>query len=439
MPFQPDAHPAPIAFRLNNGIRVILAPQNDIQAACVMVYHLTGVRDDPPGIFGASYLYEKLMLSATRNLEPFDRSRYIDRCGGLLDHIVNYDNSIFYQVVPDTELNHGLWMESERISSLKLGSGIINAEKNRVYSYYYRAFNKSIYFRAGRWVNAQLFRGTPYEIPKYGKLDEIRSFDNRSIAYLYNNFRDLSRIILVIAGKFQMEEIKKSVKKHFFELSSPTPTTPTTAKKEPQKTADNSNNIQYSYVYQNWFVKNLQEPFVIYGIRGPAKYSNDYLYFDFIRFYLLDRRISKLDEILKDSNNLDVFVQKEFTDYFDANALVIRVHAKRQGDLERAKYLIDKKIDSLVKGRPGAISSSDLKAVKSLMEIDYLKQMMVLERRCRLLAENYYLFGSLDAGEIYLERLREINVYDIYRTARKYLVKDNRVKLNVLPKPETSR
>ncbi len=129
------------SFRLSNGLRVILAPVNDIEATCVMLYHLTGVRDDPAEIRGGSYLYQNLMLGATQNLDVYDRIYFIKQYGGSSNRIVNYDYSIFYQVVQESEVDNALWLESERINSLQLTNRNITIQKDNVYIRHYRHQN----------------------------------------------------------------------------------------------------------------------------------------------------------------------------------------------------------------------------------------------------------------------------------------------------------
>lgn len=417
------------SFRLANGLRVILAPVNDIEATCVMLYHLTGVRDDPPGIRGGSYLYQNLMLGATQNLDVYDRIYFIKQYGGISNRIVNYDYSIFYQVIQESAVDHALWLESERIRSLQLTNRNITIQKDNVYIRNYRLLNSNVNFRAMDWIKRTLFEATPYEIPIYGKLEEIRNFDNQSILKLYNNFRNLSRIIMVIAGKFDLEELKKSINKHFATLPSQ-PARPRSRHIPP------NTNVKHKYTYENWLIDNLSEPFILYGIRGPAKGSLDYIYFDLIRYYLVDERISELNEILNRNYGLDVTITHKHTDYFDFNALIIKISAKQRANLEKARILINRKLEALNKGKTHALSSSTFKACKSLMEIDFMKNMTVLQKRSVFLAENYHLNGKLNAEEEYLNRIRKINIYDIHRIAQKYLVKDNLANLFVYEKPK---
>ena len=414
------------SFKLSNGLRVILSPVDDIKAACLLLYHQTGVRDDPPGIRGASYLYQNLMLLGTKNLDTYDRILYLKRNGGFSDRIVSYDYSIFYQVVPASDINNALYLESERISSLQLTGSKVRAEQNRVYAKNYRLNNSNVHVMANNRVKSMLFPGTIYETPVYGNLEEIRGFDIQAVKKLYNNFRNLSNIIMVIAGGFDSAELKKSINKYFGKLSF-VPKLTRNVKK-----SDTSPVPRKKFVSENLLVDNFSEYFAFYGIPGPAKFNFDHLYFDFIRFYLVDERISKLEEILNRERNLNVLISYEIIDYLEASALIIKIAAKRRANLERARFFLVKKLDALHKG---TIPNAEVKITKSLMEIDFMKKMSRLETRSAFLAEYFQQTGKLNGEENYLKRIRKINTYDIYRIAQTYLTKDNRVNLIVYPKP----
>ncbi|MCP5108570.1 MAG: insulinase family protein, partial [bacterium] len=206
-------------FQLSNGLKVILAPLDNVEAACVMLYHLTGARDDPPGSRGISHLYQVLMLAGTQNLDAMDRVNVIKKYGGSTDSSVNYDNSVFCQMIPESEINNALWFESERISSLKLEEQVIDRLKKIEYKRFQRLNTTNPHFRAVNWVKSKVFEGTVYQTPKYGNMEKIAGFSNRKIREVYDNFRNLSDIIVVISGKFNEVTIKDAVNKRFSGLS----------------------------------------------------------------------------------------------------------------------------------------------------------------------------------------------------------------------------
>jgi len=412
----------PESFKLDNGLTVILSPINNIQATCVLIYHIAGVRDDPPEIKGASYLYQNLMLTGTRNLEPYERFFFVQKNGGASSIKVNFDNSISYQIIPDHKINNALWIESERINSLIISDRIINIQKNNIYKKNYRLMNSNIDFKSSTWVKSKIFEETIYQTPIYGNLEMIRSFDNLSIKKIYNNFRNPHKIIMVISGKFDSKKIKKTIKKLF---------SYSFAKKKTIKRKYTPIKPGKKFINKNWVIDNIHQNSSIYAIRAPSKLSFDYLYFDFIRYHLVDPRLSELTKIMNIKYKLDINIKHEYTNNIESNALIITMSSPKRINLERAKFLLNKKLQSLMNFR---ISSSSFKALKSLIEIDFLKNMTKLEKRSIMLAENFHLFGNLDIEETYLKRLKRATSYDILRICRKYLSKNNRVILNVYKK-----
>lgn len=423
--FSKEAFSQVNTFQLSNGLKVILAPLDNVEAACVMLYHLTGIRDDPLEIKGASLLYETLMSARTQNLDSMDRILYIKKLGGSSNCSVNYDNSVFYQLVPYTEINNALWFESERISSLRLEDHYIDVLKNNIYRRFYHLTNSSVHFRASNWVKSKVFEGTDYQLPVYGDLEKIRFFNNQKIKNIYDNFRNLSDIIMVISGKFDILEVKKTIRKRFDGLVS--------ENRKDVKKNYKSFNPRTEYVYKNWLVENLQRPFFNYGIRAPSKSSYDHIYFNFIRYYLLDKRVSKLERMINRRNIMDVNISHEFTNNIEVNALVIKVDAESRISLEKARYILTRELAAFT-GKPKILSNSGIKMVKSLMEIDFKKSMRNLKERSLLLAENCHLTGGINFAEKYLDRLNKMTVYDIIRISKKYLKKENQVVLNVYKK-----
>ena len=205
----------PTTVQLPNGFTLILAPDEGIEAACVLTFHVQGTRDDPPDLRGGSFFYQYLMPLATENLEPYDRLMFIKRVGGVSSGRVNVDHSIFYQIVPDDRLAHALWMESERLSSLKILDRDINLQKANIHRQITRLRKTNVTFRAKAWVRTRVFENTVYQIPLFGDLDRIRGLNNNRIKQVYQGFADPANLIMVVSGKFNPAQVLDSVNKYF--------------------------------------------------------------------------------------------------------------------------------------------------------------------------------------------------------------------------------
>lgn len=409
-------------LKLTNGLQIILSPVEDVSATNILFYHKTGTRDDPPEVRGGSYLYQHLMRLGTRNLEPYDRLMFVKKNGGDVVERVNYDYSLFYQIIPDDMISNALWLESERILSLRLDDKAINLQKNNIYNRALRLMKGNIHYRASDWVKSQIFEGTVYQIPVFGDYNKIRDFDNRQIRKMYEHFRNLSDVILVISGKYDLIELTQFIDKHF---------PPSLPKNEPKKRKYIQAAPRKEAVFKNWVIENLPQNFFLYGFRVPTKMNSDYYTFEFIRYYLVDRRISLLNKVLNNMNDLNVTISYEYTNYVEANALIIKIATPDRVALEKAKYIIGQQIQALMNIR---LPATEIRIVKSLMEIDFAKKLSRLETRSIMLAETFHIMGTTDLDEAHLKHIRKISPLDIMRVSKKYLSRNNQVNLNVYRK-----
>jgi zinc protease len=407
------------SFELPNGLRVILSPSDDMQAAAVCVYHMRGARNDPADSRGLSYLYQYLMFDGNENLEPYDHVLFVNKMGGTVSGRVNYDNSVFYELLPAQEINVALWLESERLKSLRLQDANIDYHKNQIFNRINRLWESSQNFKAQAWVSSKVFEGSAYEYPLYGDLNKIRSLNNDRVREYYQNFQNLANILLIIAGKFDIGELRAGINKFFQDIP---------PGRKPASPVFSAQNQRKSFLSKNWLVPGLKKHFILYGIKAPAKIGYNFMYFDFLRYYLTDPRFARLERILNTLNKLDVEIESGFTDYMEANCLTLQISSTKRINLEKAKYVLEKEFQGLASN---PISNNDVKAVRSLMEIDFLKSMISLEDRCLRIGESFQMFSELNFFDVQLKRLRRITTYDVMESAKKYLLKENQVVLNV--------
>lgn len=421
LPLLPLAAQAPAvsSFDLPNGLKVILAPSNNVQAASVCVYHMRGARQEPADARGVSYLYQYLMFDGNENLEPFDHVLFINKMGGIVSGRVNYDNAVFYDVLPAQEINVALWLESERLKSLRLSNANIDSQKNQIVARISRLLEANPGFRAQTWVNSRVLEGSAYEVPLYGDLNRLRALGNDRVRDHYQHFQNLANVLLIVAGKFDIHELRAGINRFFQDLP---------PGRRVVRPAFSAQNPRRAHLNKNWVLPGLKKHFVVYGIKAPAKIAYNYIYFDFLRAYLVDPRLGRLDHVLNTVNNLDVEIESSFTDYIEANALTIQVSSPKRFNLEKAKYILEKEFQALA-GNP--INNNDLRAVRSLLELDFLKALVSLEERCQRIGEFFHMFGELNFSDVQLRRLRRITPYDVMESAKKYLVRENQVVLNV--------
>ena len=106
-------------FRLENGLRVVLAPDPASPTVAVNVWYDVGARDERPGRTGFAHLFEHMMFQGSANVGKGEHFILVERAGGDLQNgTTDWDRTNYYQTFPSNRLNLGLWLEADRMRSL---------------------------------------------------------------------------------------------------------------------------------------------------------------------------------------------------------------------------------------------------------------------------------------------------------------------------------
>lgn len=404
-------------FELPNGMKVIYSQRMKTDGVAVCLYYLIGGRNDPLDMIGGTFLFQDLMFQGTDNIEPLDHVFFVNQKGGRIGGRVNHDRAFFFQVLPHTQLDLALRYESERLRGLKLDNQVIENQKRLVLNRINRA-EGNIFIRAASWIQSQALKGSAYETAVHGDPARLRMFSPERVRDFYSNFQNISNLILMVTGRFDEDELKQLVSRYFQDFPGG------------YRSRNTFNPVQLEKisVFKNWAIDQLDRPFCIYGFRVPARLSGDYFQIDFLKYYLADPRFSRLEYVLNQENHLGIEISAEVTDHFEGNVLFIQLNAPSRTNLEKAKYIMDRELESM---QNVLISATDIRMVKSAMEMDFLKRLNTLEERALAIAEYYHMFSSLDFFDTDLQRIRKIDSYDIRNAVLKYIRRDFQVMLNV--------
>ena len=105
---------------LNNGLRVVIAPDTTAPVVTVGVYYKIGFRLEPQGRSGFAHLFEHMMFQGSENAPKMQHIKLINSSGGVLNGSTMYDVTNYYEAVPSNALERVLWLEADRMRALKV-------------------------------------------------------------------------------------------------------------------------------------------------------------------------------------------------------------------------------------------------------------------------------------------------------------------------------
>src|SRR3990170_8480098 len=105
---------------LDNGLRVVLAPDRSSPAIAVAVYYDVGFRSEPEGRTGFAHLFEHLMFQGSATLEKLDHFRLVQSNGGVFNGSTRNDFTNYFEILPSTALELALFLEADRMRQVRL-------------------------------------------------------------------------------------------------------------------------------------------------------------------------------------------------------------------------------------------------------------------------------------------------------------------------------
>ena len=204
---------------LDNGLRVVVAPDSAAPVVTIGVYYKIGFRLEPRGRSGFAHLFEHMMFQGSANAPKMQHIKLVNSSGGVLNGSTHYDVTNYFEAVPSNALERVLWLEADRMRALKVDDENLRNQRDvvkeevrvNVLNQPYGGFPwldlPPIAFR--NWANAHNFYGDFADLDA-ASLADVQSFFKSY--YLPNN------AVLLILGDVKADEGLALAKKYFADI-----------------------------------------------------------------------------------------------------------------------------------------------------------------------------------------------------------------------------
>src|SRR5688572_23092653 len=98
---------------LENGLKLVLAPDHNDKTVAVSVTYGVGSRDEGPGQSGFAHLFEHMMFQGSQHVAKGQHFTLISERGGSLNGTTSSDRTNYFEVLPSIELRLALWLEAD--------------------------------------------------------------------------------------------------------------------------------------------------------------------------------------------------------------------------------------------------------------------------------------------------------------------------------------
>lgn len=212
----------PVDYRkLDNGLKVVLSPDDTAPIVTVAVYYHIGFRNEPKGRTGFAHLFEHMMFQGSENLGKMEFIKLVSENGGTLNGSTRLDFTNYFEIVPSHKLETMLWAEADRMRGLAITQenlenqqGVVKNEvKVNVLNRPYGGFPWLDLPQAAftNWHNAHNF---------YGELADLDAANLDDVQAFFDAFYAPNNAVLVVVGDFDTSQAMGWIEKYFADIPS---------------------------------------------------------------------------------------------------------------------------------------------------------------------------------------------------------------------------
>src|SRR5881628_2623163 len=134
--------------RLENGLRVIIAPDSSAPVFSISVTYNVGSRDERPGRTGFAHLFEHMMFQGSANVGKGEHFILVQNNGGSANGTTNIDRTNYFETLPANQLELGIFLEADRmrapaITQANFDNQRLTVQEERRQSYDNRPYGKT--------------------------------------------------------------------------------------------------------------------------------------------------------------------------------------------------------------------------------------------------------------------------------------------------------
>lgn len=211
----PAAASDPVAFRLDNGLELVVIPDHRAPVVTHMIWYRAGSADEPPGQSGIAHYLEHLLFKATDTLADGEFSATIEALGGRENAFTSYDFTAYHVRVAADRLDAIVRMEADRMVNLRLDLSNWLAERDVILEERGQTLESSPDRLMQEQMRAALFLNHPYGRSVIGWRHEMERLDDTAALAFYRTHYAPNNAVIVIAGDVEPDQALAIVQQHF--------------------------------------------------------------------------------------------------------------------------------------------------------------------------------------------------------------------------------
>src|ERR1041384_55010 len=234
-------HPPKLQYdtaTLPNGLRVILSEDHSTPIVHVSVWYHVGSKNERPGRTGFAHLFEHMMFKGSKNVEPESHTSIIASVGGRSNAYTTEDETVFWQTLPAQYLPLALWMEADRMATLRIRDTDLKREREVVKEERRMRIENQPYGRLSEIIYDNTFTTHPYKHPTIGSMADLEAATVDDVREFHNTFYVPENAVVTVVGDFDTVQATQLLTQYFARVPKVTRPVPRDIPAEPAQTKE---------------------------------------------------------------------------------------------------------------------------------------------------------------------------------------------------------
>jgi zinc protease len=218
----PATAPSIERYQLQNGLRVVLAPDRVTAGVSVVVRYDVGRAQTPTEYRGLAHLVEHLTFRGSRHVKPLQGAALLQELGAGFNATTDDEATTYYTQIAAPGLESALWLESERMAftldrldqaALELEARVVNNEQLQAHSSVRRLSERY-------WRRALYGEHHPFAT-SIDQIDDVSEVPLSAVQWFFQASYRPDNAILVLVGDLDPTQARALVERYFGPIASP--------------------------------------------------------------------------------------------------------------------------------------------------------------------------------------------------------------------------
>src|SRR4051812_44795526 len=223
---------------LPNGMTVVLSEDHSTPIVHLQMWYHVGSKNEKPGRTGFAHLFEHLMFKGSQNVEPEAHTSIVSSVGGQSNAYTTDDETVFWETVPSQYLPMVLWLEADRMATLRIDRATFVNEREVVKEERRMRIDNQPYGRLSEIIYDQAFSVHPYKHPTIGSMQDLEAASVSDVRDFYRTYYVPSNATLVVVGDFDMPQAVQLVTQYLGRVPKAEHEVPRDIPQEPPQTQE---------------------------------------------------------------------------------------------------------------------------------------------------------------------------------------------------------